>query len=81
MPEGRWGTPEDVGRVVAALLRGDVPYATGTIVHVDGGLTIPSGFDDASAGGSRPQRPRQKQDRSMLRMRGYLVCRVTDAAA
>ena len=41
VPEGRWGTPEDVGRVVAALLRGDVPYATGTIVHVDGGLTIP----------------------------------------
>ena len=41
VPEGRWGTPEDVGRVVAALLRGDVPYATGTVVHVDGGLTIP----------------------------------------
>ena len=41
VPEARWGTPEDVGRVVAALLRGDVPYATGTIVHVDGGLTIP----------------------------------------
>ena len=40
VPEGRWGTPEE-GRVVAALLRGDVPYATGTIVHVDGGLTIP----------------------------------------
>ena len=30
VPEGRWGTPDDVGRVVAALLRGDVPYATGT---------------------------------------------------
>jgi NAD(P)-dependent dehydrogenase (short-subunit alcohol dehydrogenase family) len=41
VPEGRWGTPEDVGRAVAALLRGDVPYATGTIIHVDGGLTIP----------------------------------------
>jgi hypothetical protein len=27
--------------VVAALLRGDLPYATGTVVHVDGGLTIP----------------------------------------
>jgi hypothetical protein len=26
---------------VAALLRGDVPYATGTVLHVDGGLTIP----------------------------------------
>ena len=30
VPEQRWGRPEDVGRAVAALLRGDVPYATGT---------------------------------------------------
>jgi 3-oxoacyl-[acyl-carrier protein] reductase len=41
VPQGRWGQPEDVGRAVAALLRGDVPYATGTIVHVDGGLSVP----------------------------------------
>ena len=41
VPERRWGRPEDVGRAVAALLRGDVPYATGTIMHVDGGLSIP----------------------------------------
>ena len=41
VPEGRWGTPVDVGRVVAALLRGDVPYATGSVIHVDGGLSIP----------------------------------------
>lgn len=41
IPEGRWGTPEDVGRIVAALLRGDVPYATGAVIHVDGGLSIP----------------------------------------
>ena len=41
VPEGRWGQPDDVGRAVAALLRGDVPYATGTIIHVDGGLSIP----------------------------------------
>jgi NAD(P)-dependent dehydrogenase (short-subunit alcohol dehydrogenase family) len=41
VPELRWGRPEDVGRAVAALLRGDVPYATGSIIHVDGGLTIP----------------------------------------
>jgi 3-oxoacyl-[acyl-carrier protein] reductase len=42
VPERRWGQPDDVGRVVAALLRGEMPYATGTIVRVDGGLTIPS---------------------------------------
>jgi NAD(P)-dependent dehydrogenase (short-subunit alcohol dehydrogenase family) len=41
VPEGRWGQPADVGRAVLALLRGDVPYATGTVVHVDGGLSIP----------------------------------------
>lgn len=41
IPDKRWGTPEDVGRTAAALLRGDVPYATGTVLHVDGGLTIP----------------------------------------
>jgi NAD(P)-dependent dehydrogenase (short-subunit alcohol dehydrogenase family) len=42
VPERRWGRPDDVGRAVAALLRGDIPYATGTIVRVDGGLTIPA---------------------------------------
>jgi NAD(P)-dependent dehydrogenase (short-subunit alcohol dehydrogenase family) len=41
VPERRWGTPEDVGRIVAALLRGDAPYATGTVVNVDGGLSLP----------------------------------------
>ena len=41
VPEGRWGQPEDVGRAVATLLRGDLPYATGTIVHIDGGLSVP----------------------------------------
>ncbi|HEV3061718.1 MAG TPA: 3-ketoacyl-ACP reductase [Vicinamibacterales bacterium] len=41
VPDRRWGQPDDVGRAVAALVRGDVPYATGTIVNVDGGLSIP----------------------------------------
>lgn len=41
IPDARWGTAEDVGRAVAALLRGDLPYATGTVLHIDGGLTIP----------------------------------------
>ena len=39
--ERRWGTPDDVGRVVAALARGDLPYSTGTVINVDGGLTVP----------------------------------------
>lgn len=37
----RWGEPADVGRAVAMLARGDLPYSTGQVVMVDGGLTIP----------------------------------------
>lgn len=37
----RWGFPEDVGKAVKALVRGDFPYSTGQVVMVDGGLTIP----------------------------------------
>lgn len=36
----RWGEPADVGRAVAALVRGDIPYATGQVLKVDGGMTI-----------------------------------------
>ena len=39
--EPRWGLPEDVGRAVAMLVRGDLPYATGQVLVVDGGLTLP----------------------------------------
>ena len=38
--ERRFGMPEDVAAVVSALAAGDIPYATGQIVTVDGGLTI-----------------------------------------
>jgi len=41
VPERRWGKPEDVGRTVAALLRGDLPHASGAIIPVDGGLQLP----------------------------------------
>lgn len=37
----RWGFPEDIGKVIAALARGDFPYSTGQVIMVDGGLTIP----------------------------------------
>ena len=36
----RWGEPADVGRAVAMLARGDLPYSTGQVIHVDGGLTV-----------------------------------------
>jgi len=37
----RWGTPEDVGKAVAMLVRGDLSYSTGAVIMVDGGLTVP----------------------------------------
>jgi NAD(P)-dependent dehydrogenase (short-subunit alcohol dehydrogenase family) len=37
----RWGQPEDTGKAVAALARGDFPYSTGQVILVDGGLTLP----------------------------------------
>lgn len=36
----RWGLPEDIGKVVASLARGDMPYSTGSVIMVDGGLTL-----------------------------------------
>jgi NAD(P)-dependent dehydrogenase (short-subunit alcohol dehydrogenase family) len=41
VPAGRWGTAADVASVVAALVTGDVAYATGSVVNVDGGLLLP----------------------------------------
>jgi NAD(P)-dependent dehydrogenase (short-subunit alcohol dehydrogenase family) len=38
--ENRWGVPEDVGRAVAMLARGDLTYATGNVLNIDGGLTL-----------------------------------------
>ena len=37
----RWGTPEDIGKAVAAIARGDFPYSSGSVFMVDGGLTVP----------------------------------------
>ncbi|MBX2870880.1 MAG: 3-ketoacyl-ACP reductase [Saprospiraceae bacterium] len=37
----RWGLPEDVGKAVASLVRGDFPYSTGQVIMVDGALTMP----------------------------------------
>ncbi|PWJ54546.1 NAD(P)-dependent dehydrogenase (short-subunit alcohol dehydrogenase family) [Dyadobacter jejuensis] len=36
----RWGTPDDVGKAVASLTRGDFPYSTGQVIMVDGGMLI-----------------------------------------
>ncbi len=36
----RWGYPEDIGKAAAMLARGDLPYSTGQVVMVDGGMTV-----------------------------------------
>lgn len=36
----RWGKPEDLGKTVVALATGMIPYATGQVIHTDGGMTI-----------------------------------------
>jgi NAD(P)-dependent dehydrogenase (short-subunit alcohol dehydrogenase family) len=40
VPQRRWGKPEDVGQVVAALLQGHFPFSTGAVIPVDGGLHL-----------------------------------------
>ena len=39
--EKRWGTPDDVGKTAAMLARGELPYASGSVLVLDGGLTLP----------------------------------------
>ena len=41
VPQLRWGSAEDVGKTVASLASGNLPYSTGTVIHVDGGMHIP----------------------------------------
>jgi len=40
VPAMRWGEPSDVAAAVSALANGKLGYSTGTVVNVDGGLTI-----------------------------------------
>ncbi len=40
VPQGRWGAPEDVGRAVAALARGDLGFSTGAVIEVSGGMNL-----------------------------------------
>lgn len=40
VPIARWGEPEDIGRTVAVLASGAIPYATGSVLFVDGGFNV-----------------------------------------
>jgi NAD(P)-dependent dehydrogenase (short-subunit alcohol dehydrogenase family) len=39
-PIRRWGTPEDVGKAVAALATGALPFTTGEVLNIDGGYHL-----------------------------------------
>jgi 3-oxoacyl-[acyl-carrier protein] reductase len=39
-PIRRWGVPEDVGRAVAAVASGALPFSTGEVINVDGGFHL-----------------------------------------
>jgi 3-oxoacyl-[acyl-carrier protein] reductase len=39
-PIKRWGTPEDVGKAVAAVAQDLLPFSTGEVINVDGGFHI-----------------------------------------
>jgi NAD(P)-dependent dehydrogenase (short-subunit alcohol dehydrogenase family) len=39
-PIRRWGEGEDIGRAIAMLAAGDLPFSTGDALHIDGGLHI-----------------------------------------
>jgi NAD(P)-dependent dehydrogenase (short-subunit alcohol dehydrogenase family) len=39
-PIRRWGQPDDVGRAVAALAAGDIPFTTGVAFTIDGGMQL-----------------------------------------
>jgi NAD(P)-dependent dehydrogenase (short-subunit alcohol dehydrogenase family) len=40
VPQKRWGTPEDTGRALEAILQGHFPFSTGQVISVDGGFHL-----------------------------------------
>jgi len=40
VPAARWGQPADAGLAVLPLVRGDMAFANGAVIPVDGGLSI-----------------------------------------
>lgn len=40
VPAGRWGQPADIGQSVIPLVTGQLAFATGAVIPVDGGLSI-----------------------------------------
>lgn len=40
VPQKRWGLPEDIGKAVASIARGDWDFSTGMVFEISGGLNI-----------------------------------------
>jgi 3-oxoacyl-[acyl-carrier protein] reductase len=40
VPQKRWGMPEDIGKAVASISRGDWEFSTGMVFEISGGLNI-----------------------------------------
>jgi NAD(P)-dependent dehydrogenase (short-subunit alcohol dehydrogenase family) len=40
VPQKRWGFPDDVGKAVASISRGDWNFSTGMVFEISGGLNI-----------------------------------------
>ena len=40
VPQKRWGTPQDVGLAVKAILEGHFPFSTGDVINIDGGFHL-----------------------------------------
>ncbi len=40
LPIRRWGYPEDIGKAVAAIALGYLPYSTGEVINLDGGFHL-----------------------------------------
>jgi NAD(P)-dependent dehydrogenase (short-subunit alcohol dehydrogenase family) len=40
VPMNRWGQPADIGQAVVPLVTGQMAFATGAVIPVDGGLSI-----------------------------------------
>jgi NAD(P)-dependent dehydrogenase (short-subunit alcohol dehydrogenase family) len=40
VPQLRWGTPDDLGRAVSAIIAGHFPFSTGDVINIDGGFHL-----------------------------------------
>lgn len=38
VPQRRWGAPQDIGRIIRAIMAGDLGFSPGAVIHADGGI-------------------------------------------